>query len=130
LIATYKENINPEILNVFSLLEQICGQIGTEMARTRTSNLVLIIPNLHNYPIILSILEFLQIVYITLAYYINQSQFSHVRQSFIELSSVYKVGIKTSLLLENVSTEKEKENIYIKNKIICKLLIWPSSFIF
>jgi hypothetical protein len=130
LIITYKENINPEILNIFSLLEQICSQIGIEMARTRTYNIILYIPESHNLPITLSIFEYLQVVYITLTHYIHQSQFTNLRQSFIELSTVYKIGIKTSFLLENVSTDKEKENIYMKNKIICKLLIWPPSFNF
>jgi hypothetical protein len=130
LAITYKENISREILNIYLLIQQICDQIGLEMARTRTSNIILIIPELSNIPITLSISEFLQIVYTTLNQHLHQSQFTYLRQSFIELSTVYKIGIKTSSLLENISTEKEKENVYIKNKITCKLLLWPPSFHF
>lgn len=130
LIILYKENISIEIIDISLLLKQICGQIGNEIAGTRPYNITLILPELHNFPITLSSLEFLQIVYTTLTYYTHQSQFSLVRQSFIELSMLYKTGDKISKLLENVVTDKEKQVIYLKNKGICKLIIWPSAFIF
>ena len=132
LILLYRENVHYVDLNLGVLLGELCSAIGLKIscdgglggiAGVGSVGFVFVLPFVDPEPLILTDLEFMRVVYDTLKHCAESPQSVLIRQSFLDLCTICRLGRVAALALKSVGSEKQQEDVYRKATSNCKLIV-------